>query len=636
MRPRLGTAIAVMLLGGAILAGSPAGARSFPHVTARAESGVPPTHLSKLPWNTGYVGVVPHRIVVVWKAGASGAARRALVARMGTPRVAPTPRLDVDVVRVPGGRSVQATMRRLQRSPLVRFAEPDRIASLAGTPPDDTFFDPDQWGLANTGLDHDLSAYPPDFAYGVQDNGTAGADVQAIDAWDSPQMGDPSTVIAVVDTGVDTTHPDLTGQLVPGHDFVDGGDPMPGPGLDNAHGTHVAGIIAAVQNNTEGISGICPGCRVMPIRVGSASGITLGNELKGIDFAIANGADVINLSLGSPLWSKAERAEINKAGKNGILVVVAAGNSSEDNDIQFYPSDQQGDLLGFAPSYPASYTLKNILSVAASNDRDQYGYLSQCRTSGDPLWTCGFTSWGHDSVDVAAPGVDIVSTVTQGVGEGIDPDYDVWDGTSMATPMVAGIAGLVWSEHPGYSAVAVKNAIMRSTEHPATLQVFDAWAGKVGLPKKALSGHFTRTQGRVNAFKALTASTANATPVTDGNIDHARGIKTERTGRVTWPGDANDVFRKRLTKGTKYHVVLNGPKGKDFDLWVWRPGTKEIFQFTAGCFVNGGSCPALMAVSGGKTADEALTFKAPKTGVFYLQVNGWYSGGSYTLTIKKV
>jgi hypothetical protein len=105
---------------------------------------------------------------------------------------------------------------------------------------------------------------------------------------------------------------------------------------------------------------------------------------------------------------------------------------------------------------------------------------------------------------------------------------------------------------------------------------------------------------------------------------------------VSWPADANDVYKRKLRKGTRYQVVLNGPPGSDMDLWVWRPGTTEIFQFTSGCFVKGGRCPALQAVSGGRTADEKVTFRAPKTGVFYIQVNGWYSGGRYTLTFKKV
>ena len=339
---------------------------------------------------------------------------------------------------------------------------------------------------------------------------------------------------------------------------------------------------------------------------------------------------------GGPRRSGAERAAINRAGKHGVLVVIAAGNASSDNDIQFYASDSSHAVIAGGPSYPASYSLKNILSVAATNDRDNYAYFSQCRGV-IPLWECGFTSWGHDSVDVAAPGVDILSTVKQGQGIAF-PDYEYFDGTSMASPLVAGIAGLVMSDHPAYSAIQVKNAIMHSVDRPASLKLYDSWGDVTGVGKKALFGKFTRTAGRVNADDALLeTNTTKATPLTDGNIDGARSIRGKRTGSVSWPADANDVYRKKLTKGAKYHVVLNGPRGKDFDLWVWRPGTKEIFQFTARCFARGfGACPPLQALSAGHTADEAVTFKAPKTGVFYIQVNGWYSGGNYTLTIKKV
>ena len=237
----------------------------------------------------------------------------------------------------------------------------------------------------------------------------------------------------MIDTGVDINQPDLTNRLWvnPGEtagngvdddlngfvDDVNGWDfqgndknPTPANSLDDSHGTHVAGIVAAENDNNEGISGVCPDCTIMALRIGTAASLTLGNELKAINYAINNHADVINLSLGDPVWSKAERAAIARAGKAGILVVVAAGNSSMDNDIQFY-EQPQGQPPSWAPSYPASYTLKNILAVAASNDRDQYGYVSQCQSQHIPLWQCGFTSWGHDSVDVAAPGVDILSTV---------------------------------------------------------------------------------------------------------------------------------------------------------------------------------------------------------------------------------
>jgi subtilisin family serine protease len=263
--------------------------------------------------------------------------------------------------------------------------------------------------------------------------------------------------------------------------------------------------------------------------------------------------------------------------------------------------------------------------------------VSQCQSQHIPLWQCGFTSWGHDSVDVAAPGVDILSTVKAGLSLGHTyPNDEYFDGTSMAAPMVAGIAGLVRSEHPAYSAVQIKNAIMHAVIHPASLKLYDAWGPEAGVGKALLTGHFTRTQGRVNARRALTSSNANATPLTDGNTDGAKAFTSPTVGHVSWPADANDVYKRKLQKGIRYQVVLNGPSGSDMDLWVWRPGTTEIFQFTPGCFVKGGRCPALQAVSGGRTADEKVTFRAPKTGVFYIQVNGWYSGGRYTLTFKKV
>ena len=263
-----------------------------------------------------------------------------------------------------------------------------------------------------------------------------------------------SVTVAVIDTGVDIDHPDLVSNVVGGHDFVDNdADPTPASGnIANSHGTHVAGIIAAEQNDGVGIAGVCPDCRIMGLRIGNWNSLTLSNEVKAINWAVNHDADVINLSLGSPVWAKSERAAIDRAGRNGVLVVIAAGNASSDNDIPLYASDTSHLVVASAPSYPATYTLKNILSVAASNDRDQYGYFSQCRGSTIPLWKCGFTSWGHDSVDVAAPGVDILSTVKVTQGPGTYADYDVFDGTSMASPMVAGIAtGLVLSEHPAYS-----------------------------------------------------------------------------------------------------------------------------------------------------------------------------------------
>ncbi len=603
----------------------------------------PAARVTKLPWQAGGVRFVPNEVVVTWKASASRTAVRALAARMDARVVSRAAGLDVDVVRLSPGSSVAAAVRRLKRSPLVRFAEPNRIATPLATPITDDPLVDEQWALDNTGQLHELSNQ----GVGTGDTrmGTDGADVDAPEAWDAQTVHTP-VVVAVLDTGVDVDHPDLQNRLVNGWDFFDGdNDPSPATGggslskLENAHGTHVAGIVAAEQNNTIGVSGVCPDCSIMAIRIGSATDITLGHEVQGINYAINNHADVINLSIGSPVWSKTERNALKNAGNHGILVVAAAGNSSLDNDTAADFVDNTNTLIAWAPSFPASYTLSNVLSVAASNDRDQYGLISQCGSQGYHPWECAFTSWGHDSVDVAAPGVDIWSTVTAGIGlppGGTHPDYDVWDGTSMASPMVAGIAGLVLAEHPGYSAVQVKNAIMHGVDHPANMYLWSLFGKPTHIGTGKHLGKFTRTTGRVNAFNALTAPTTNATPKTDGNIDGAKPIRLSKKGHVAWPADANDVYKKRLLKGKRYRVVLNGPKGSDMDLWVWNPHTAEIFQFTAGCFGFGGGCPALKAVSAGKTADEAVTFKAGKKGVYYFQVNGWYKGGGYALTIKRV
>jgi subtilisin family serine protease len=647
LRPRIAACLALtMLLAAPLVASSPPaiGAPSIVQAHATVD-----TQAAKLPWNTGGARVVPGRVVVVWRHGASTVATRALSSNLGATTTS-TPSSDIDVVQLPAGASEAAAIHRYERSPLVRSAEPDRIASLLAVP-NDTHFG-QQWALDNTGQSH--LETNQGLGYHTSRTGSPDADVDGPEAWTDQTVHTP-TVVAVIDTGVDIDHPDLQNSLwtnpgeTPGNGIDDDGNgkiddvngwdfasndknPSPSNGIENSHGTHVAGIIAAEQNNSQGISGVCPDCQIMALRFGSASGLSLGKEISAIHYAANNGADVINLSIGSPVWSPAERTAIQQAGNKGVLVVAAAGNAGEDNDIAYYPDPRH---QAWAPSYPASYSLSNILSVAATNDHDQYAYFSQCKQAHVPLWKCGFSSFGHESVDVAAPGVDILSTVRADLGKPY-LGYQVFDGTSMASPMAAGIAGLVFSQNPGDTPIQVKNAVMNSVDKPTSLKLFTMWAGKVGVAKKALTGHFTRTQGRVNADAALANDITSATPKTDGNVDGARSIDARRGGTVSWPSDDNDVYKKRLVRGHRYSVTLDGPRGQDFDLWIWNPGTKDIWQFSAGCFRRGGSCPAFAAVSGGTTADEHATFRAHKTGTFYVQVNSWYSHGRYSLHIKKV
>jgi subtilisin family serine protease len=608
----------------------------------------------KFPWQGPAVRVKPGHVVVTFAPGTSRAERRAVHAEVGGRATAPAGHLRVDVVDLPPGLSTAAALRRYRADPSVVAAEPDRFAVFTEIP-NDQHFEPHQWALHNTGLVHRISE-----SGFVAQNGAAGLadrDVDAPEAWDrdAATPGDEEVVVAVLDNGVDIDHPDLVEAMwvndgeVPGNDLDDDGngfiddvhgwdfrqddaDPSPqNPGIvNNSHGTHVAGIVAATRNNAIGVAGVCDPCRIMALRFD----LSLGQEIDAIEYAAANGADIINMSFASPIWSAAERAAIRAAGQQGVLSVVAAANSSADNDIPFYPSGQ-----GFAPAFPASYTLARVLSVAASNHKDQYGLLTECDLSSVPRWRCAFTSWGRNSVDVAAPGVDIVSTIAPqagGGGPGIGIGYRAFDGTSMAAPLVAGIAGLVKHENPGYSPTQVKNAVMNSVDRPASLKMLSSFANVTGIPKTAISGLFTRTQGRVNARRALTAPTTNATPLTDGNIDGAVLLGGMVQRSVAWPRDVNDVYRKRLFAGNRYRITLNGPANKDMDLYVWKPGATEIHQFTAGCFNSGGACPWLRAASGSTDADEQVTFSVGATGTFSIQVQGWYSDGRYTLSVKRL
>jgi subtilisin family serine protease len=596
----------------------------------------------KFPWEGPGVRVKAGSIVVTFASGTSAAQRRAIHRGVGG-RVTARSTVGIDVVELPAAVEPLAAIRRYQADPRVVAAELDRFASPTQIADDELFHW--QWALHNHHQPHPMTETgdsPQELTQGASD-----ADVDAPSAWVNTTLGD-DVIVAVLDTGVDVDHPDLVNSMwvnqleqsgLPGVDddgngYVDdlngwdfrGNDanPSPGSNLIGSHGTHVAGIVAAQRDNGIGIAGVCGSCQIMALRFD----LSLGQEIDAIEYAVANGADVINMSFASPVWSPAERSAIEAAGQDGMLTVAAAGNSSLDNDISTYIGSS------FSPAFPASYTLPTILSVAASDHRDRYALQSECDLSSIPRWRCAFTSWGRNSVDVAAPGVDIISTVA--VGGDIAPGYQIWDGTSMAAPLVAGIAGSVLHEHPTYGPVDLKNSVMNGVDAPSDLELLTFWADLTGVPKHPIEGDFTRTQGRVDASRALTGRTTNATPLTDGNIDGARPIARSVRGQVVWPADVNDVFRRRLVAGNRYRISLHGPAGKDFDLWVWSPSAKEIHQFTMGCFRRNGPCPALRAVSGSLDADEQVTFTVRTTGVFFIQVQGWYSGGIYTLSVRRV
>jgi len=314
-----------------------------------------------------------------------------------------------------------------------------------------------QWGLFNHG----------------QDGGKSGADISAMQAW-AVTKGSDQVVVAVLDSGVDYTHPDLAGNIwtrpeiikqyededltegaiddVHGFNVVeDNGDPMD----DNGHGTHCAGIIGAEGGNEVGISGVNWTVKIMPLRFMDSDGAgTTKDAIEAINYVINRkragvNVRVISASWGSTIKSRAMEDVIRKAGDEGILFVAAAGNDHSDNDAK--------------PHYPASYDLNNVISVAALDRNDEL---------------TSFSNWGATSVDVAAPGQQIVSTW-------LNHGFEERQGTSMATPFVAGVAALILSTNTAISIDDLRTRLLISVDAVPSLK------GKVA------------TGGRINAAKAV-------------------------------------------------------------------------------------------------------------------------------------
>lgn len=348
------------------------------------------------------------------------------------------------LIRVNHAGDLERVRNSLSRNPLVEKVEYNHKVSLQLTPSDASFNT--QWALDNTG----------------QTGGKPNADINAPQAWDIT-TGGSNVIVAVIDSGVDYLHPDLAANMwvnpgeipgnkidddrngyvddVHGYDFLNkDGDPMD----DNGHGTHVAGTIAAVTNNATGIAGVSWNAKIMALKFTDATGSgSVANAISAILYAANMGAKVMNNSWGGPSYSELlfdaiSDATFNITTQQGSLFVAAAGNSFSNND----------DYLN--KFYPASYNITRIVSVAATNHNDDRSY---------------FSNVGINSVDIAAPGEAIFSTIptTQG-------SYGYKSGTSMAAPHVAGVAALLYAQNPTLHPVWIKNILTGSAQSLPALQ----------------------------------------------------------------------------------------------------------------------------------------------------------------------
>ena len=344
----------------------------------------------------------------------------------------------LQILRVPESETVPGLIAKYQQSGLVEFAEPDFAGIVFATPNDPKFVDGTLWGLNNTG----------------QNSGTAGADIDAPEAWDVLTSAS-NIVVAVVDTGVRYTHEDLAANMwINPNDGSHGTNALAGtndPSDDSGHGTMIAGILGAVGNNGKGVTGVAWQVQIMACKCFNNFGIgNISSAVACLDYARVNGARIINASWGFTN-SLALSNAFDSVRNAGIIVVAAAGNSSTNIDV--------------APTYPASYDFDNVVSVAYTDRNDVLGTNS---------------NYGAMSVDLAAPGEQIYSTFGA-----TDSFYYSNTGSSFAAAYVTGAFALMLAKYPTETHPQIIARVLSATD-----------------PLPALAGKCV-TGGRLNLRKAL-------------------------------------------------------------------------------------------------------------------------------------
>ncbi len=432
-------------------------------------------------------------------------------------------------------------LKKVLQDPSVQYAEPDYIVHAYGTPNDPDFSL--TWGLHNTG----------------QTGGDADADIDAVEAWDIT-TGSDQVIVAIIDSGIDLSHPDLAGNLWvnpeeaggqagvddDGNGFVDdlhGADWVRADGVPNGedpHGSHVAGIIGAVGNDGVGIAGVSHNVSIMSLKFLDQNGEGYTSDaVEAMIYAKEKGAHIANHSYGGGAFSQAlHEAMAAFPGMN----FCAAGNEAANNDV--------------IPSFPANSELPNNISVAGSDHRD-----------GKYVWS----NYGMN-VHLAAPGVDIYSCVTNG-------GYETWNGTSMATPHVAGAAALILARYPSATNDEIRARLLFNVD---AVPAFAGWiqtggrlnvaqalvddtivpaavldlAGAVGNPGNSrIDLSWTATGDDYNSGTASAYDLRSSTsPINDGNFDAAkRATDTPTPGSL---GTAESYTLTGLLPNTTYYVAL--------------------------------------------------------------------------------
>jgi len=434
----------------------------------------------------------------------------------------------------------------------VVYAEPNFMARAMLTPNDPTY--PLQWAHSNTGQA---------IAYNGSNVGTADCDTDTPEAWDL-QTGANAVIVAIIDTGVDTGHPEFAGRVVAGYDYVNNDS---NPSDDNGHGTSCAGIAVGGGNNAQGVAGVAWGSRLMALKVLDATGNGAYTAVaNGVTFAADNGAKILSLSLGGPASSTLQTAVNYAVNTRGCAMFAATGNGNASS-----------------LDYPAAYS--NVISVGALSPCNQRKSTTSC--DGEYWWGSNYGT----GIDFLAPGARIHTTDIRGSGGFGSGDYiPDFNGTSSATPHAAGIGALVLSQNAALTNTGLLTVLQNNCDDMGTAG-FDTQTGYGrmnaqravqnaggggggGAPVTLFSENF---EVNVVPGSVWGAGDLNSTSGADYWGDQSSGGGARVHGG-SWSGycaDNSNVSGQRYDNNMNAHmtktaaVSVSGYTNVTFSFWLW-------------------------------------------------------------------
>jgi thermitase len=459
----------------------------------------------------------PDRILVRFKPGTRGEKQREVANRNGLEQIDEIKQIEVKVLKIKDKGNVAAKIKALSKNPNIIYAEPDYIVKAELIPNDPHY--PRQWGLPVVG---------------------------APESWDVTS-GSNSVTIAIIDSGIDLSHPDLVGRIVPGYDFVNNDND---PDDDNGHGTHVAGIAGAIGNNSTGVAGVNWGAKLMPVKVLRSSGGGYSSDVaKGITYAADQGAQVINMSLGGSDSTGALSSAADYAYGKGSTLIAASGNSG--NSVLMWPAAHE-----------------KVIAV---------GSLRDSTTLSD------FSNYGK-GLSLVAPGESIYNLW-------LNSGYATKSGTSMAAPLVSGVAAMILGINPSLSSDLIQST-MESTATDLGDPGFDIYFGHGRINAEAAVKKAQGTGGETPPPPPPADTTAPTTSITSPTAG------TTVAGAVSVNVDAKDnvgVTKVELLVNSK--VYASSTVSPYNFSWDTKGLTNGTYSLTSKAYDTAGNIGTSTAVS---------------------------------------